>query len=432
MSQTVEEVNAGKLAGGVELQPGHLGMKTHHLKLFLAILGPGLVAMLADADVGSVITAAQSGAQWGYKLLSLQVLMIPVLYVVQELTVRLGIFTGKGHGELIRETFGGGWAWLSVAGLAVACLGALITEFAGISGVGLLFGVPQVTSLALAVTVLLVVVWTGSYRRVERIAIFLGLFELAFVWVAMRAPVQGHELMSGLVTLPVHNHRYWYMVSANIGAVIMPWMVFYQQSAVTDKKLKPDQYTYSRWDTAIGAVLTQVVMVAVLVAAAATLGKTHAQTPLDTVGQIAQALTPSLGIKLGHIVFGLGILGGAMVSAIVVSLAMSWGFCEVTGDSHSLEHHPLEAPWFYGIFSVGVIGSAFVVLLVPNLVTLSVAVQVMNAFLLPLVLGFLVALAVKALPLEHRLRGAYFWVVLGVVVVTCVLGIYGGLRSLWN
>jgi Mn2+/Fe2+ NRAMP family transporter len=108
MSQTVEEVNAGKLAGGVELQPGHLGMKTHHLKLFLAILGPGLVAMLADADVGSVITAAQSGAQWGYKLLSLQVLMIPVLYVVQELTVRLGIFTGKGHGELIRETFGGG------------------------------------------------------------------------------------------------------------------------------------------------------------------------------------------------------------------------------------------------------------------------------------------------------------------------------------
>jgi NRAMP (natural resistance-associated macrophage protein)-like metal ion transporter len=212
MSQSVEEVTAGKLAGGAELQPGPLGMKKHHLKLFLAILGPGLVAMLADADVGSVVTAAQSGAQWGYKLLALQVLMIPVLYVVQELTVRLGIFTGKGHGELIRETFGRGWAWLSVAGLAVACLGALITEFAGISGVGLLFGVPQVTSLALAVTVLLVVVWTGSYRRVERIAIFLGLFELAFVWVAMRAPVQGHELMSGLVTLPVHNHRYWYMV----------------------------------------------------------------------------------------------------------------------------------------------------------------------------------------------------------------------------
>jgi NRAMP (natural resistance-associated macrophage protein)-like metal ion transporter len=209
MSQSVEEVTAGKLAGGAELQPGPLGMKKHHLKLFLAILGPGLVAMLADADVGSVVTAAQSGAQWGYKLLALQVLMIPVLYVVQELTVRLGIFTCKGHGELIRETFGRGWAWLSVAGLAVACLGALITEFAGISGVGLLFGVPQVTSLALAVTVLLVVVWTGSYRRVERIAIFLGLFELAFVWVAMRAPVQlvhgvsqyrsGHHAVDGVL-----------------------------------------------------------------------------------------------------------------------------------------------------------------------------------------------------------------------------------------
>ncbi len=397
--------------------------------IFLGVMGPGLVVMLADTDVGSVITAAQSGAQWGYKLLALQLLLVPVLYVVQELTVRLGIFTGKGHGELIRETFGAGWAWISVLGLAVATIGALLTEFSGIAGVGELFGVPRVVSLVLAVVFLLVVVWTGTYRRVERIAIALGLFELVFVWVALRSPVDGGSMLRGLTEVPWRNGDYWYLVAANIGAVIMPWMVFYQQSAVADKKLRPEQYRYARWDTAIGAVLTQVIMASVLVVAAATLAPTHARAPLNTVGQIADALTPALGPELGRTLFGLGILGAAMVAAIVVSLAAAWGFGEVTGYKHSLEHRPLEAPWFYVMFSAGVIGGAVIVGMVPNLVALSVGVEVMNALLLPLVLGFLVALAVRALPPEHRLRGLYLWVVLSVVVVTSTLGVYGAVSS---
>jgi len=213
--------------------------------IFLGVLGPGLVVMLADTDVGSVITAAQSGAQWGYKLLALQLLLIPVLYVVQELTVRLGVFTGKGHGELIRETFGAGWAWISVLGLAVATIGALLTEFSGIAGVGELFGVPRTTSLSLAVVFLLAVVWTGTYRRVERIAIALGLFELVFVWVALRSPVDGGTMLRGLTTVPWHNSEYWYLVAANIGAVIMPWM----EIATGSVSLRPLGYgNWSRVD----------------------------------------------------------------------------------------------------------------------------------------------------------------------------------------
>ncbi|MFZ5489696.1 MAG: NRAMP family divalent metal transporter [Pseudomonadota bacterium] len=400
------------------------------LAIFLAVLGPGLVVMLADTDVGSVITAAQSGAQWGYQLLSLQLVLIPILYVVQELTVRLGIFTGKGHGELIRETFGARWAWVSVAGLAVASVGAIITEFSGVAGVGALFGVPRGWSLGLAAIFLLAVVWTGSYRRVERVAIALGLFELVFVWVAFRAPIDGAQVLQGLGHVPVQHPAYWYLVAANIGAVIMPWMVFYQQSAVADKGLKPEQYTAARWDTAVGAVLTQLIMAAVLMVTAAVLWSGHSTAPLDTVGQIAQALTPSLGETLGRTVFGLGILGAAMVAAIVVALAAAWGFGEVTGYKHSLELHPAQAPWFYTVFSAGVIGGALVVAFVPDLVALSIGVEVMNALMLPLVLGFLVALATKALPPEHRLRGAYFWVVVAVVVLTAGLGVYGGLSSL--
>ena len=400
-------------------------------KTFLAVMGPGIVVMLADTDVGSIITAAQSGVQWGYRLLLLQIILMPVLYIVQELTVRLGIFTGKGHGELIRNTFGGGWAWLSVSGLGVATIGALITEFSGVAGVGEMFGVPRAVSLGIATVLLLAVVLTGSYRRVERVAIALGLFELAFFVVAWRAHPQAGEMARGLVHMPLSNRAYLYLVAANIGAVIMPWMIFYQQSAVADKKLQRCHYRHAQWDTAFGSVIAQGVMAAVLIAAAATIGRTHAAgvASLNSIGDITSMLVPVLGPNVGKVVFGLGTIGAGMVAAIVVSLASAWGFGEVTGYRHSLEHHPLEAPWFYGIYALAVIGGAIIVALVPDLVALNIGVEVMNALMLPLVLGFLVALAFKALPAEHRPRGAYAWLVIAVSILTAGLGVYGGITG---
>jgi Mn2+/Fe2+ NRAMP family transporter len=398
-------------------------------RTFLAVIGPGLVVMLADTDVGSIITAAQSGVQWGYQLLLLQVVLMPILYIVQELTVRLGIFTGKGHGELIRERFGRGWAWLSVSGLGIAAVGALLTEFSGIVGVGELFGVPRALGLGLATGFLLIVVWTGSYRRVERVAIALGLFEFVFFWVALAAHPQAHALAHGLVRMPVGNPAYLYLVAANIGAVIMPWMVFYQQSAVADKKLRPEHLAHARWDTAVGAVIAQAVMAAVLVAAAATIGNAKPGTSLDSVGDIANALIPLLGPAVGRVVFGLGIIGAALVAAIVVSLATAWGLGEVAGYKHSLEHHPFEAPWFYGVYTLAVICGAIVVGVAPDLVALNIAIEVMNALLLPLVLGFLVLLAIKALPPGQRLRGPYLWLVIAVSALTAGLGLYGGISG---
>lgn len=395
----------------------------------LAVFGPGLVVMLADTDVGSIITAGQSGVQWGYQLLALQLVLIPILYMVQELTVRLGIFTGRGHGELIRDSFGPVWAWISVGGLAVATAGALLTELSGVAGVGELYGVPRALSLAMAAAALLAVVLTGSYRRVERVAMIVGLFELAFFVVAWKAHPDLAEMAAGAARIPISNPDYLYLAAANIGAVIMPWMVFYQQSAVADKGLEPAHYAAARLDTGLGAILTQMVMAAVLIATAATIGAAHSATSLETVGQMSEALTPFLGEGTGRLVFGLGVLGAGMVAAIVASLALAWGMGEVTGYRHSLEYHPLEARWFYGIYAACVIGGAVLVAASPNLVALNVGVEVMNAFLLPIVLGFLVALAIKALPPEHRLRGWYRWVVIFVATVTSALGVYGGLSG---
>jgi Mn2+/Fe2+ NRAMP family transporter len=129
------------------------------------------------------------------------------------------------------------------------------------------------------------------------------------------------------------------------------------------------------------------------------------------------------------LVFGLGIVGAGLVAAIVTSLALAWGLGEVTGYKHSLEHHPLEARWFYAVYAVTVIGSAILIGVAPNLVSLNVGVQVMNAFMLPLVLGFLIALAIKALPEAQRLRGVYKWLVIAVATATCALGVFGGLNG---
>jgi len=395
--------------------------------LFLTVMGPGLVVMLADTDAGSVITAAQSGAVWGYKLLALQFILMPILYIAQELTVRLGLTTKMGHGELIRKHFGRAWAWLSVSTLFISCIGAIITEFSGMAGVGLLFGVPDWVTMIIVVIFLAYIAWSGSYLSVERIAIALGLFELTFVVVAVMAHPNPMEMLQGLGNVPYTNPSYLYLAAGNVGAVIMPWMIFYQQSAVVDKGLEVKHLRAARIDTMIGAIITQLIMAAILVTTAATIGKTNPNTPLNDIQQISEALTPFLGSTAGHILFGLGMLGASMVSAIVVSLTAAWGLGEVTGYRRSLEHKVHEAPWFYAIYTVVLIVGGLVVISGVNLINLSVAVEVMNALLLPIVLGFLYLLALKALPEEYRLKGIYAWAVGIILGITALFGLCAGI-----
>ena len=401
-------------------------------KLALAVIGPGLVVMLADTDAGSVIVAAQSGAQWGYRMLLVQLLLVPILYVVQELTVRLGLVTHKGHGELIAECFGKGWAWLSVGTLLVSCVGAMISEFSGIAGVGQLFGVSPWVSISFTLLFLVVVVATGSYQQVELVAILIGLFELAFVAVAFVSHPSGTAMLQGMAHMPLANRQYLFLLAGNVGAVIMPWMIFYQQSAVVDKGLDVSHIKAARWDTAIGAIITQVIMVAVLILAASTIGMKNSHAPLGTVQEIAGALIPFLGSFWGKIIFALGMLGAAWVATIVVSLTAAWGLGEVTGYKRSLAHHPFEAPWFYGVYVVSLLIGAGIVLSGVNLVKLAISVNVMNALMLPVVLGFLYLLARKALPEHWRLKGWYAWLVGLIVLFATGLGVYAGIMGIFS
>jgi Mn2+/Fe2+ NRAMP family transporter len=398
---------------------------------FVAVAGPGFVVMLADTDAGSIITAAQSGAQWGYRLLLLQFILMPILYIVQELTVRLGIVTKKGHAELIRDYFGHGWAWVSVATLVLACVGALLSELSGLAGVGLLIGVPAPVTMTLIVVALTIMAYRGSYLSVERIAIAVGAFELMFLIVAWRAQPGMAELVTGSVDFAWREPKYLYLVAANIGAVIMPWMVFFQQSCVVEKRLAVEDLPAARLDTAFGAVLTQIIMAAVLVSTAATLAGSTRSGALDTVQQIAEAITPYLGETTGKLLFGLGMSGSAVVATIVVTLTAARTVSEVLGVKHSLEHEPHEAPWFYGVYTVTLVAGAVLIVSGIDLVRLSIGVQVMNALLLPIVLGFLYLLA-RRLPEPHRLSGRYALVVAIVIVAAVGFGVYSGLTGLFG
>ena len=391
----------------------------------LAVWGPGLIVMLANTDAGCIITAAQSGAQFGYKMVVPQLVLMPILFAAQEITVRLGIVTGKGHGQLIRERFGLGWGLVSAGTLLLSALGALLTEFAGVAGVGELFGVSKWITVPVTTAFLIGLAFTGSYRRAERIGIAIGLAELAFVPAMILSHPNVHQLVSGLGTFPWHDRQYVYLLAANVGAVIMPWMIFYQQSAVVQRKLKTTMLRQARIDTGIGTVLTQGIMIVVVIALAATVGRTNPGASLNDVGQMASAMIPFLGSGTAKVLIGASVLGGALVAALVVSLAGSWGIAEVLGWKHSLnERISRRSAKFYVTYTLAHLSGAVLVLASVDLVSLAVDCEVMNALLLPIVLGFLLALEAKCLPREYRMRGVYRLAVTGVCIVVMCFGLY--------
>jgi len=255
---------------------------------------------------------------------------------------------------------------------------------------------------------------------VEVIGICLGLFELAFLVAAVGAhPDPGTLTRSLWSGQPLGNSAYLALVAANVGAVVMPWMIFYQQAAILDKRLTVRDLRSARVNTAIGAVVTQVVMIAILVATGTSLFH-HRSGSLDTVAQISTALTSSLGAQGGRIAFSMGVAGAALVAALVVSLGAAWAFAEVAGTSRSLNRTFRQEPLFYGVFSAAVVLSAVLVLTSASLVGLAIGVEILNALLLPIVLVFLIVLAWTALPAPYRLRRWERGVL--VVVTAAVIG----------
>jgi Mn2+/Fe2+ NRAMP family transporter len=390
--------------------------------------GPGLVVMLADTEAGSVITAAQSGAQWGYRLVALQIALVAPLFMAQEMAARLGLGTGRGLVELVLRRYGRPAAMLLTATLVTSCAGALVTELSGLAGVGQIFGIPVWRSTLLAATALFGIVWTGSYRSVERIAIAVGLCELAFVVLAWLARPDPHVFAAQLFAFPLGARGFRTLLAANVGTCVIPWALFYQQAASIDKHLGGADLAGARTETFLGAVLCQVVTAAVVIAAAAAFAP-HAGRSLDKVGDIAGAFTAVVGTVAGHAVFALGLSGGALVASVVVCLTAAWALGEVMGARRTLRATPAEAPLFYGAFAAVLVAGGVVEVSGVNLVRLAIALGVLNALLLPIVLFFLFRLARTAPPEALRLRGTYAVCVALVLSFTACLGVVAGVMG---
>ena len=388
--------------------------------------------MLADADVGNVVTAAKAGAAFGFRLLPLLVVLVPILYVVQELTLRVGILTRRGLGELVAERFGGGWSVIAGVALVIAVLASLVTEFTGVAGIGELYGVSRTIGVLLAGGMLLAIVVTGTYRRIEFLTLWIGLFQLAFIAVAVTARPDPHRVVHEMTHIPIGNHAFLFLAAAIIGACFNPWMMFYQQSAVVDKGLRLRDLKVSRIETAVGALIAQLLTAAVLFAVATSFGPSGSGGTLETVGAISESTKPLLGPTLGPLVFSVGVLGASMVAAVVCSLSLAWGIGELCGVRRSLEREPQRLRWFFLIYVAGVVSAAALVLLSPNLIWLNIVAQVVNVFLLPVVMGLLIVLAARSLPARVSLRGWYLKLTVCIAVVTCGIGLMGALLGMFG
>ena len=393
---------------------------------YLAVAGPGLIVAFADTEAGSVTTAAVSGAQFGMKLILLQLLLIIPLFVVQEMTVRLGTISGRGHAALIRERYGLGWAWVSLGTMLLTNVAALTTEFIGIAGVALIFGLPAPIFVVAAATLLIGIALSGRYRRAEYAGLALCVLELLFIPAAFAAhPSWSAVYHDGIIgSQPLGDRSYLLLVAGNIGAVIMPWMIFYQQSATVDKGLQPADIAFSRIDTAIGAVATQLIMIAIVITTAATLFVHHQN--VDDAAHAALALVPLTGSKLAGVAFGAGLLGASLLGAIVVTLATAWAFGEAFNWNCSLNAPCLEARRFYGLY-IGLIVLAAGIVLIPGLplIKITLYVEAFNALVLPIVLGFLLIMSNDRRILGDRVNSWFGNTVAGIVTVACVsLGLW--------
>ncbi|MGA3058446.1 MAG: NRAMP family divalent metal transporter [Candidatus Limnocylindrales bacterium] len=399
---------------------------------WLKVVGPAWVVMLADVDAPSVITAAKGGTESGYALLLPVFAIVPVLFVVQEMTARLALATGKGHVELIQSRYGPRWAAVSVLGMAVINFVAYVAEFAGIALGAAIVGIPAPVAIVGALAVHAAMVLTGGYSLFERCALVLSLALFSFVVLAVAGrPDLGH-LVSDLSPLPGDvPPDYFALVVAMIGASIMPWMLFYQQSASVDKQLTREDLHGSRVETLVGAFASQALMAAIVIAAAAAMeSAAPVAAAAGNLAELPEGMARLAGGGAGWLI-AIGLVGSGLLALVVVSLSAAWGIGELMGWPHSLNLKPSQARRFYGVYLVEVMPAAAVVLVSSDLVRLCVGSMVFNVVVLALPLAFLVRLTSDRELLgdlaNSRPRTALLW---GVTVALLTCGIFGMIEYL--
>lgn len=360
--------------------------------LFLSVLGPGLISAVADNDAGGIATYSVAGAHFGYQILWVLLLCVFSLFCVQEMCVRMGIVTGKGLSDLIREEFGVRWALFAVVALFVANGATLVGNFAGLAAALEIFGLSRFFFLPVVCAILWVLIVKGSYRVVEKVFLLFACVFLAYPATALIvSPPWGKVLRHTFVPSVSWNSEFLYMALAVVGTTVTPWMQFVSQSMAVEKGLHRSSLKYARWDVLLGIFITQVVAFFVVVTCAATLFQEN--VPIHDAQTAALALKPLVGER-STALFAAGLFGASCLGAGILTLSTSYAFCEAFGLESGVGKRFSQAPVFFTLCTVLLLSSMFVVLFSPaSLLHLMLLSQGINGILLPVVLVFILLLA---------------------------------------
>jgi NRAMP (natural resistance-associated macrophage protein)-like metal ion transporter len=356
-----------------------------NLLIFLSVVGPGIITGSVDNDAGGITTYSVAGANYGYKLLWTLLPSFIALLTVQEMNARMGIVTGKGLADLIRENFGVKITFYIFIFLLVADVGNTATEFAGVAGSMMVFNIDKNISVPLAAIAVWLLVVKGNYKISEKIFLLFSVFLLSYVVSALMAKPDWGEIGKAMLAPSIQwDTPYITTVLGLVGTTVAPWMQFYMQSSVIEKGIKIADYKYTVWDVVVGCIATVVVAFFIIVACGATLHVNGVH--IDEAKDAAFSLKPFAG-ALASEVFAFGLFVASIFSAAILPLATAFYVCEAFGFEAGINKKFSEAPQFYSLFTI-IILIAVVIILIPNapLIAITIWTQVLNAILLPVVL----------------------------------------------
>jgi len=361
------------------------------IALFFALLGPGVITANVDNDAGGITTYSQAGARYGFSTLWIFAPLCLALIVVQEMCNRMGVVTGKGLSDLIRERFGVRWTFYLMVALLVTNFGNILAEFAGVAAAAGIFGVPKLLSVPLAAFFVWAIVLRATYRTVEKVFLFACLFYVSYILAGVISHPPAKEIARAMaVPRILPRADYLIMLIGLVGTTIAPWMQFYQQAAVVEKNVRVEDYALSRLDTIIGCIVVTIVAVFIVTVCATSL---HAQgLKIESAADAARGLAPIAG-RYASYLFAFGLLNASVFAASILPLSTSYTICEALGWESGVDKSFDEAPKFYSLYTVLIVIGAGLIL-IPGISLLGIMYlsQVVNGFLLPAVLVFMLIL----------------------------------------
>lgn len=371
------------------------------LLLFFAVVGPGIITANVDNDAGGITTYSVAGAHYGYGLLWMLALVAVALIIVQEMSARLGVVTGKGLADLIRENMGVRATTFIIGVLLIANLANTVSEFAGVAAAMEIFGVNKLVSVPLVAIGVWLLIVKANYKIVERVFLIASAIYLAYVGSGLMASPPWGEVARAVITPTFQfNAGYVTIFITVIGTTIAPWMQFYQQASIVDKGLKVSDYTYERIDVIIGSVFAVLVAAFITIACAATIYRDHGS--IQTAADAAVALGPLAG-DYAATLFALGLLNASIFSAAILPLSTAYVVCEAFGWESGVSRDWKEAPVFFGIYTAFIVlGAGIILFPFPSLIQAMLDSQTLNGVLLPIIL-----IAMLKLINEKRLMGQY-------------------------